>query len=192
MHEENRRRPTAHGEGSRRSTAHSEVGRRSTARDKDGKRPTAHDEDGRRPIARSEGVPCRARLCFAYKQRVGNKLQKKKNTYRDYSAKDSKVNSKKRTAEGVLKQAEGLVAESLLALQQTVECNTLNETKDIKMNPMTAKSFGMIPTEEETATKKFDLWRIGSRSRCTLIEGISKKDTANKVPSQGKTSNNDG
>ena len=49
------------------------------------------------------------------------KLQKQKNTFRDCNAKDSKVNSKKRIAEGVFKRAEGLVAETLLALQQAVE-----------------------------------------------------------------------
>ena len=56
-----------------------------------------------------------------HKEQVGNKLQKQKNTYRDYNTKNSKANSKKRIAEGVLKQAEGLVAETLLALQQAVE-----------------------------------------------------------------------
>ena len=45
------------------------------------------------------------------------------------------------------------MTESLLALQQTVECSAVNETKDVNMNPMTAKSFGMMPTEEDTAKR---------------------------------------
>ena len=49
------------------------------------------------------------------------------------------------------------MAERLLVLQQTIKCNTVNDTKEINMNPMTAKSFGMMPTEEEAAKNKFEL-----------------------------------
>ena len=51
----------------------------------------------------------------------------------------------------------------------------------VNMNPMTAKSFGMASPEDVAAKKKFDLRRIGSRTRRKLVDGSPKKDTANKV-----------
>ena len=80
-----------------------------------------------------------------------------------------------------MKQAESLVAESLLVLHQIVECSTVNETKHVDTNPMTAKSFGMMPTQEDAAKKKFDLQRIVSRSRRKLVDGDLKNDATNKV-----------
>ena len=73
------------------------------------------------------------------------------------------------------------MAESLPVLQQTVECNTANDTKEVNINPMTEKSFGMILTEEEAAKKKVELQRIGSRVRLLNHLHIVQTATAHRA-----------